>query len=106
MTKYCVLPGREPVRLASTDGHIIIIGETPRPIPEQFILDAKAKGCLTEDEVKALAMTLAVTTDLSGTAEPVTEPTTEPVSETTTEPEISILPEVAEEAPKRARVLK
>lgn len=58
MTKYCTLPGQTPVRLDSTDGHIIIIGETPRPIPEQFVLKAKAAGCLTEDELAALTLRL------------------------------------------------
>jgi hypothetical protein len=49
--KYCVLPGQQPVRLASTTGHVIIVGETPRDIPTLFIEEARGKGCYTEKEV-------------------------------------------------------
>lgn len=59
MAKFCVIPGQSPVRLDSTDGHIIIIGETPREIPEQFVSRAKAAGCLTEGELADLAQRLA-----------------------------------------------
>lgn len=52
--RYCTLPGQTPVRLTSLDGNIIIIGEDLRDIPEQFILDARAAGCLTEDELATL----------------------------------------------------
>jgi hypothetical protein len=54
MSKYCVLPGHTPVRLTSIDGPVVIIGEEPRDIPEQFILQARAAGCLTELELEAL----------------------------------------------------
>lgn len=75
-TKFCVVPGREPVRLASLDGHVIVIGETPREIPEQFELEAKAAGCLTESELNSIKSAVL--------PEPTPEPvTTEPV---TTEP--------------------
>lgn len=52
--KYCVLPGQEPVRLASTTGHVIIVGETPRKILPLFIEEARGKGCYTEKEVKGI----------------------------------------------------
>lgn len=54
MSKYCTLPGQEPVRLTSLDGTVIIIGDTLRDIPEQFVLKAKAAGCLTEEELEGL----------------------------------------------------
>lgn len=57
--KYCVLPGNETVRLTS-DGHIILIGETPRTIPERFVTQAKAAGCLTEAELNQLKAKLGV----------------------------------------------
>jgi len=56
--KYCVLPGQEPVRLASTAGHVVIVGETPREIPDIFIQEAKGKGCYTEEEVAAITSRL------------------------------------------------
>lgn len=58
LQKYCVIPGCHPVRLASTDGNVIIIGETPRPIPDSFILQAKAAGCLSEVELEAITKRL------------------------------------------------
>ena len=68
MIKFCVIPGREPVRLASTDGNIVIIGSIPRPIPEQFVSEAKAAGCLTEEELKKLK------DELGAVPEPTPEP--------------------------------
>ncbi len=53
--KYSVLPGQEPLRLASIDGHVIIIGETARLIPKQFENEAKGKGAVTEAQLQALA---------------------------------------------------
>ena len=53
--KYSVLPGQAPVRLASIDGgHTIIIGETPRQIPEQFEREAIANGCFSETMLAGL----------------------------------------------------
>jgi hypothetical protein len=58
MSKYCVLPGQEPVRLASLSGHVILIGENPRDIPEEFLGDARAAGCLSEEELEGLKLRL------------------------------------------------
>ena len=53
--KYSVLPGQTPVRLSSTEGgHTIIIGETPRTIPEQFEREAIANGCFSESMLAGL----------------------------------------------------
>ena len=46
-TKFCVLPGQEPVRVAKTDGRVVVIGETPREIPEDMQGDAISKGART-----------------------------------------------------------
>jgi len=54
MAKYCVLPGQEPVRLASLSGHVVIIGEEPREIPEMFHAEARAAGCMSDDELELL----------------------------------------------------
>lgn len=63
MSKYCILPGQEPVRLDSLDGHIIIIGEELRDVPEQFVLKARAAGCLTEEELHNLKQRLLGSSD-------------------------------------------
>lgn len=58
LKKYCVLPGQEPVRLASTTGHVVLVGEIPREIPDIFVQEAKGKGCYTEEEVAAITSRL------------------------------------------------
>lgn len=57
-TKFCVLPGQEPVRVAKLDGRVVMIGETPREIPEDMHGDAIAKGARTEADLKALKKSL------------------------------------------------
>lgn len=44
--RYQVPEGHEPVRLASTSGHVILVGEEPRHIPVGFVQEALVKGCL------------------------------------------------------------
>jgi hypothetical protein len=46
--KYCVLPNQQPIRCASTDGHVIIIGYVPRTIPRMFKAEALRQNALTE----------------------------------------------------------
>ena len=46
--KYCVLPNQRPIRCATTDGHVIIIGYVPRTIPRMFKAEALAQNALTE----------------------------------------------------------
>jgi hypothetical protein len=47
---FCTLPGQPAVRLSTTEGgHVCIVGETPREIPEIFHSEALAKGCFTEE---------------------------------------------------------
>jgi hypothetical protein len=46
--KYCVLPHQNPIRCASTDGHVIVIGHVPRTIPMMFKAEALARNALTE----------------------------------------------------------
>jgi hypothetical protein len=74
MSKYCVIPGRAPVRLDSLDGNIIIIGEKPRPIAEQFVSAAKAAGCVTEEELRSLTGKPAVAAPVIVEAAVVKEP--------------------------------
>jgi len=52
--KYCVLPGQKPVRIASISGHVVIIGEEPREIPDIFVHEARAAGCHTEANIADL----------------------------------------------------
>ena len=61
-TKFCVLPGQEPVRVAKLDGRVVVIGETPREIPEDMQGDAIAKGARTESDLKALKKSLTAST--------------------------------------------
>lgn len=74
MSLYRTLPGRPAVRLASTDGNIIIIGEKARPIPEQFVLQAKANGCVTAEEMANLNSLLTQPTVPTEPVKSVTEP--------------------------------
>lgn len=57
--KYCTLPGAPAVRLDSTDGHVMIVGEEPRPILKQFVSQAKGAGLMTEQEMDFLRTRLA-----------------------------------------------
>lgn len=56
--KYCTLPGAAPIRIARTDGRCIIIGETPRLVPEDMVRDAIAKGAFSEEQLAGLAARL------------------------------------------------
>lgn len=57
--KYCVLPGQEPIRLASTSGHVTFISETPAVIPSEFEGEALGRGACTEDRLNELKAKLA-----------------------------------------------
>ncbi len=48
---FRTLPGKDPVRLASTDGHIIIIGAEAREVPENLVAEARAAGCISDNEI-------------------------------------------------------
>ena len=52
--KYCILPGREPLRLANTSGHSVIIGEEPRTIPDFFEAEAIYGGAVSEEQLADL----------------------------------------------------
>lgn len=56
--KFCVLPGQEPVRIAKTDGRVVIIGEELRDIPEDMVNDAFAKGAISEERLASIKKSL------------------------------------------------
>lgn len=57
--KYCVLPGQEPIRLASTSGHVTFVGETPAVIPTEFEREALSRGACTEERLNELKSKLS-----------------------------------------------
>lgn len=64
--KYCVLPGQEPIRLASTSGHVTFVGETPTVIPTEFEREALGRGACTEERLNELKAKLAAATPAAG----------------------------------------
>ena len=49
--KFCILPGQTTIRIAKTDGRVVLIGEEPRSIPEDLEKDALGLGAYTESQV-------------------------------------------------------
>ena len=70
--KYCILPGREPLRLANTSGHSVIIGEEPRTIPDFFEAEAIYGGAVSEEQLDDLRSRLL------GAVEPAPAPAPAP----------------------------
>lgn len=53
--KLCILPGQEPIRLATTrGGHSILIGEEPVAVPDIFVREARGRGAISELELNNL----------------------------------------------------
>lgn len=52
--KYCILPGRTPLKLQNLSGHSCIIGEAPRQIPDFFEAEAIYGGAVSEEQLEDL----------------------------------------------------
>lgn len=58
-TKFCVLPGQDPVRIAKTDGRVVLIGEEPRTVPADLHAAAIGHGAVTEETLADLGRRLS-----------------------------------------------
>ncbi len=59
-TKFCTLPGQEPITLSTEHGgHGCRIGDTPRTVPLFFHQEAIAKGAYTEEQIVDLKARLS-----------------------------------------------